>query len=156
MGGDDMSERPEKVAKWEAEALEPHDSEACSLEQAPEIVLLVPTVVTDVDICRAEASPSGGDGEEEHSGGLSQPAPLAQRGLVVLDVFEDLKCADEVEAQLRIELGEVAKNPLTLIECRQPPLSGLACPQIGLDPGVVVDGGKADGESTLTRADLDH
>ena len=156
MGGDDMSERPKKVAKWEAEALEPDDSEACSFEQAPEIVLLVPAVVTDVDIRRPEATPSGGDRKEEHSGGLKQPAPLAQRGLVVLNVFEDLKCADEIEGKLRIELGEVAKKPLTLIERRQPPLSGLACPQIGLDPGVVVDRGQADGESTLTRADLEH
>jgi hypothetical protein len=156
VGGNDMSQRLEKVAEWEAEALQPDDSEACFLEQVAETVLFVPTVVTDVDIRWAEATPAGGYGEEEHSRGQKQLVPLPQRGLVGFDVFEDLKCTDEIEAQSRIKLGEVTKDPPTLTERRQPPPSLVACPRIRLDPGVVVSGGKADGECTLTRADLKH
>jgi hypothetical protein len=99
---------------------------------------------------------AGRHGQEEHSGGGKQSAPLAQGGFVVFYVFEDLECADKIKALSRVNFGEVAKDELTLSEPRQTPPGLFACPGIGLDPRVGIRGGEADGESPLTRADLEH
>jgi hypothetical protein len=112
--------------------------------------------VTDERIRRTETTHAGGHGQEEHSGGRKKPTPFAQGGFVVLYVLEDLECANKIKVLFRVKFGEVAKNCPALTDPCQTPPGFLACPRIGLDPCVVVSGGKADGESSFTRADLEH
>jgi hypothetical protein len=59
-----------------------------------------PRVAADMPgrlVVRSESSVASGDAEEEPSARFNEFSPLAKRSLVVVDVLEDLKCADQIE-----------------------------------------------------------